>query len=432
MERTGSFFGRTYRNIPLSFGRTEKKARSILLPIPTDIPLVLTAVGFLLGRSAIFGELWPFGLAYFGALRATGPKSKSVMPLLGILVGLISKIGLRNALPYSVPFVLLWIVKEPSIVSSQYWSYWLVGSLLFLKVPLHFLLESVPMVFIVGLTECILAVTSYKLICLLLYQRTTEGLAYRETQWVLLLFSAVLAGDMHWSGFSLRFFLIFYLTIGAARLGGLTISSLVGSGLGLVCLLLGECTVSALVVVMCGLLTGALSKLSWGLFLGPILAVLLGPGGPASAQTVQSLLLACAAALAVRLTPGRVWSQLARVTPGTNLFQKRQDSYSERLRDVMDQKMDQCLSVFQELTSTVQGAAEPFMAQQLQGMTEVLETMKKGFAPGIQFAEHLEEKILHQFRGENITYITVLSEPMDLISLEHCRNLVKIDGGVNK
>ena len=409
MERTGSFFQRTYRNIPLSFGRTEKRARSILLPIPTDIPLVLTAAGFLLGRSAIFGELWPFGLAYLGALRATGPKSKAVMPLLGILVGLIPRIGLRNALPYFAAFVLLWMVKEPSIQSCQYWNYWLVGSLLFLKAPLHFLLQPVPMVFIVGLTECALAVISYKLICMLLCQRTTEGLAYRETQWVLLLFSAVLAGDIYWNGFSLRLFLIFYLTIGAARLGGITMSSLVGSGLGLVCLLLGECTLSALVVVTCGLLTGALSKLSWGLVLGPILAALLGTGGPASAQTVQTLLTACTASLAVRFTPGRIWSQLARVTPGTHLFQKRQDSYTERLRDVMDQKMEQCLSMFQELTATMQGTADPFMAQQLQGMTEVLETMKKGFAPGIQFAEHLEEKILHQFRGENIAYITVLS-----------------------
>lgn len=411
MERSESSVLGAYRNIPLGVGRDAKRIQSIQLPIPTDIPLVLTAVGFLLGRSAIFGELWPFGLAYIGALRATGSKVQMIMPLLGTLVGLTSRIGVRNSVPYYAVFALLWMVKEPASSSSQYWKYWLISSLVLLKVPIHFLLYPIPMVFVVGLAEGTFAVIAYRLIYVTLCRRTSERLAYREAQWVLLLFSAVLAMDMHWGGLSIRFFLIFYLTIGAARLGGIAVASMVGSCLALVSLLLGESSLFALMVVTCGLLTGALSKLPCGLFIGPILAVFLSTGGPADVETIQSLLLSCAAALAVRLTPGGIWSQLARVTPGTSLFRKRQDSYTERLRDVMDKKMSQCLVVFQELTSTIQESADPFVAHQLRGMTEVLEAMKREFAPGIRFAEHLEERILHHFRGENITYITVLSGP---------------------
>src|SRR5690554_6065527 len=104
MERSESSVLGAYRNIPLGVGRDAKRIQSIQLPIPTDIPLVLTAVGFLLGRSAIFGDLWPFGLAYIGALRATGSKVQMIMPLLVTLVGLTSRIGVRNSVPYYAVF----------------------------------------------------------------------------------------------------------------------------------------------------------------------------------------------------------------------------------------------------------------------------------------------------------------------------------------
>ncbi|NMA61164.1 MAG: hypothetical protein GX956_04680, partial [Firmicutes bacterium] len=94
-------------------------------------------LGFLLGRAAIFGELWPFGLAFLGVWRVCGrSRLASLFPLSMVSIGLTSVIGLRLSLPYYGALVFLWLIPSANEREGRLW---LVFACLLIKLPLHYL-----------------------------------------------------------------------------------------------------------------------------------------------------------------------------------------------------------------------------------------------------------------------------------------------------
>ncbi len=370
-------------------------------------PLAWSLLGFLLGRAATFGEMWPFGLAFAAALRATNRRRRAVWPFLGVAFGLISAVGIRFALPYYAVLAALWLAGEKPFAETR-WVWRLAIGCLILKMPLHYLLHPVPMVLVAGVAECVLAVVSFRLLYFAVAQLSQRKLAFVEVFWLLSLL--VMAISLNWrtGGFSLRIFLFFYLIVIGAKVGGLGVSCILGPALAFLGLMLGESAATTLLIVVGSLLIGVLRKFRWGPYVGAALAVLFSVNGSATPASIQLLLAIWGAVWLARWVSPLRLKHLARIIPGTQPFHDREKGYGRHLRRVLDQRIGQYLTVFEELENTMAGVDDPIIGRQLEGMTEFLQTMKNAFAADVQFMKHFEEKMLNRFATEDLDYITVI------------------------
>lgn len=368
-------------------------------------PLLWCAIGILLGRAAIFGEMWPLGLAYLAAWRTLKQKRSDFLPLLGVSLGVLSAVGFRLAVPYYAAFTLLWLVPKGSKKSGKYV---LIASCLLVKMFLHYLLVPIPMVFILAVTECVLATFSYDLLYFALRHWFEEQLGYVQVLAILVAMSLVVSIGWSWGGFSPRLFLIFLLIALGARLGGISLSCIVGPALALISLLLGEPIPIALFSIISSLLMGLLHSFWWGYYVGPILALVFSLSGSAEPATIQYLITALVASWVGLHVPKIHLELLERMIPGTDSFVQQNKGYDRHLKQVFDHKIDQYLTVFEELEKTLSDNENPLFHKQMQGMAELLKTMKGAFSPDVHFTKELEEKLITHFAQDEISHITVL------------------------
>ena len=367
-------------------------------------PLAWSIIGFLLGRAAIFGEIWPFGLAYVAAHRGISRK-QVVFPLLGVAFGITSCIGWRFSLPYYATLVLLTVAPGKGVKIGRNW---LIFSCFGVKMVLHYLLQPIPMVLIVAVAECVFAVFSYGLLHATLGRLTEKQLACNELYVFFVTLTLIVSVNWSWGGFSLRLFLISVLIALGARLGGLGVSCILGPALALFALLLGEPIQMALLIVIAGLLTGFLHKFKWGYYVGPCLALIFSASGPAEAETVHWLLVLLASAWVAGRVPNDRLALLARIVPGTDPYMNQNKGYDEHLKKVFDRKIDGYLTVLEELENTLLDNDNPLFHKQMHGMAELLKTMKTSFSPEAAFTKELEEKLLNHFAQADLSHITVL------------------------
>lgn len=367
-------------------------------------PLAWGVIGFLLGRAVIFGEIWPFGLAYVAAWKTIGRK-RLALPLLGVILGLTSCIGFRLSLPYYAALACLSLVPGEGEVKGRYW---LIGSCLAIKMLLHYVLQPIPMVFIAAVTECVLAVFVYGPLYYALNHCTSEQLACGELYAFLVSLTLIVSVPLNWGGFSLRLFLICALITLGAKIGGLAVSCILGPALALLALLLGEPSQLVILIVISSLLTGFLHKFRWGYYVGPILALVFSVSGPAEPEVVKWLLVLLLATWAASRVSEERLSLLARIVPGTDPYVKQNRGYDEHLKKVLDQKIDEYLTVFEELENTLLDNENPLFSKQMQGMADLLKTMKTAFSPEAHFTKEFEEKLLNHFARADLSHITVL------------------------
>ncbi len=362
-------------------------------------------LGFLLGRAAIFGEIWPFGLALLAVWRACGQsRTATIVPLFAVLTGLTSVIGFHFSLPYYGALVFLWLIPSGG---EREWRWWLIFSGLLIKMPLHYVLQPVPMVFVVGVTECILTVFSFSLLFPVVKRCLEEQLACGQLQAFLFSFALIVSVNMRWGGFSPRLFLIGLLIALGARVGGLSVTCILGPSLAVLALLLGEATQLVLLIVIVSLLIGAFNGFRWGYYVGPILGIAFAFPGTANAETMHWLVVFLGSACVARLIPETHVRQVARLIPGTQPFEQQNKGYGEHLKEVLDHKIDQYLTVFEELENTLMGVENPLFHKQMQGMAELLQTMKGSFAPNVQFTRDFEDKLLNNFVDADLAYVSV-------------------------
>ncbi len=367
-------------------------------------PLAWGIIGFLVGRAAIFGEIWPFGLAYVAAVRRLRP-NQVYFPLLGAALGLTSILGFWLALPY---YGTLAVVAFAPGEGKKWGMLYLACSVLSIKLFLHYLLHPVPMVFIVAITECVFAVFVYRMFYPALERYVTKQLGWAELYAFLIALALIISVSWNLGGFSLRLFLITMLVVLGARMGGLGITCVLGPALALLALLLGEPVEMVLYIVIASLLTGFFHKYSWGYYVGPFLALVFSVSGPADGETLSWLFMILTATWAARRLPQERLNLLARIVPGTEPFQQQNRGYDEHLKKVFDQKIDGYLTVFEELENNLLDNDNPLFHEQMHSMAELLKTMKASFAPQVAFTKELEEVILRHFSQVDFSHITVL------------------------
>ena len=390
-------------SLPLASDESRLKIHQVFISWANS-PLLWGLIGFLAGRAAIFGEIWPFGLSYVAVIRKLRPKQLG-LPLLGVALGITSQIGWPLALPYYSALAVLLIAPGTGEKNGRMW---LIASVLTIKLALHYLLQPVPMVLIVAVTECVFAVFVYRLLYPLLERYFERQLAWGELYAFLLALTLIISIGWSWGGFSPRLFLVCALIVLGARLGGLGVSCILGPALALLVLLLGEPVEMVLFIVVASLLTGFLHNLSWGYYAGPLLALVFTATGPATVDTLAWFLVVLVAVYVARRVSQEHLDILKRIVPGTPGFEKQQRGYDEHLKKVFDQKIDGYLTVFEELEKNLLDNENPLFHRQMHGMAELLKTMKKSFAPEAAFTRELEEILLRRFSGTDISHITVL------------------------
>lgn len=388
---------------PVSSGEGRLKLYQVLIGWANS-PLAWGMIGFLAGRAAIFGEIWPFGLALVAAFRRLRPRHLG-LPLLGVVLGLTSYVGFWQALPY---YGALAVISFAPGASERKGRAWLICSILGVKLVLHYLLQPIPMVVIVAVTECVFAVFIYRLLYPALERCFEKQLGWAELYSFLFALTLIVSVSWSWGGFSPRLFLVCALITLGARLGGLGVSCVLGPALALLVLLLGEPVQMVLFIVIASLLTGFLHKFSWGYYVGPLLALVFSASGPADAETISWLFVILTAVWIARRVPQECLNLLARIVPGTDPFQKQNRGYDEHLKKVFDQKIDGYLTVFEELENNLLDNENPLFHRQMHSMAELLKTMKTSFSPEAAFTKELEEVLLRQFSQEDLSHITVL------------------------
>ncbi len=391
-------------SLPLSPAEGTLKLYQILIGWANS-PLAWGIVGFMAGRAAIFGEIWPFGLAYVAVFRRLSPRRQAT-PILGVALGLTSVVGFWLALPYYGALVVLALSPGTGEKSGRMW---LVGSVLCVKLVIHYLLSPVPMVLIVAITECVFGVFIYGLLYPALERCFEKHLAWEELYVFLLALTIVISVDWSWVGFSPRLFLVSFLICLGARLGGLGVSSILGPALALLTLLLGEPVEMVLFIVIASLLTGFLHKFPWGYYLGPFLALVFSASGPADIESISWFFVVIIAVWVAGRVPQERIVSLSRIVPGTDFIKKNQGrGYDEHLKRVFDQKIDGYLTVFEELENNLLDNDNPLFHRQMHTMAELLRTMKTSFSPESAFTKELEEILIRHFSYIELAHITVL------------------------
>jgi stage II sporulation protein E len=139
-----------------------------------------------------------------------------------------------------------------------------------------------------------------------------------------------------------------------------------------------------------------------------LLALVFSVPGPAEEIVLQWLLVLLAAAWLANRVPRERLDVLARLVPGTEPFVQQDKAYDEHLKMVLDRKIDGYLTVFEELENTLEDSENPLFRKQMQGMAELLKTMKTSFAPEAHFTRELEDRLLSHFAGADLAYITAV------------------------
>ena len=218
----------------------------------------------------------PLGIPYIAALRASGPRECGASAA-AVMLSIIWTVGFWAAVPYIIPILVLSLATIKSARSGTAKQIWLLAALTAFagKTVLALLMRPTVGILLSGVTEAVVGALAYALLYPLLDGQAERDLAYRETQWLLVILAATAAFDGVLWGISIRLFLSFFLIAGAARLGALPLAVLMGSGLGLAGLLLGEPGEYVVLAVLCASLTGVLGGMKFGLILGPALGALL-------------------------------------------------------------------------------------------------------------------------------------------------------------
>lgn len=323
--------------------------------------LLLSAMGFLLGRATILDELSPFAAAYFGVILFM---RRDLM----IPVGMSLLLGSLFA-----PYPAVWVValqlliffllnKGISAYGKPDLSY--IPIMVFVSVFMVNLFHVVigPSMswyaFMMMTTDAILSfmltLVFIQAIPLFTYRKKVAQLKNEEILCLIILLASVMTGAVGWSVYSvsLDHVLSRYLILVFALVGGAPLGASVGVIMGLI---LSLANISAIVqmslLALSGLLAGMLREgrkigVAVGLLLGSsILTVYLDGTSDVITSTWESGI----AILCFLLTPKSLFSAIAKYVPGTQDHARSQHEYAKRIRDLTAERVSRFSEVFRQL-----------------------------------------------------------------------------------
>ncbi|TGA96550.1 stage II sporulation protein E [Sporolactobacillus shoreae] len=346
--------------------RLTRKIRTITLRILFRTDFFFLIAGFLLGRAVILSTLTPFVLPFFATLFWLNRRKKWRASAASVAGALTVSVGQAF---YSIiallVFLSVWKLLQALMKSKgEKWLpvvVLLVGFTVRLLYQAAFTLNLVWSDVLAAAAESALA-----FLVMLIFMQSMPLLSARVSRKLfkneemicfVILLSAILAGTIGWTtlGISIDHVLARYAVLLFASAGGAAIGSTVGVVIGLV---IGMASVTSLyqmsLLAFSGVLGGLMKEagkagVSAGLVIATLLIGLYGGGyRNLSGEIIDSM----TAVLLFLATPKGLIERLSFYIPGTREYQKEQQQYIRKLRDVTVNRVEQFSSLFQTLSKS--------------------------------------------------------------------------------
>ncbi|MFP4978603.1 stage II sporulation protein E [Paenibacillus sp. CN-4] len=326
--------------------------------------ILLTCMGFLLGRAMILDELTPFAGAFFAIVMFM--RREAAIPVSAALLAGSLFIPFPGALVIAGE-LLLFVLLYRGLAAFQkidlsyaplmvFVSAFMVG---LFRVVIGPSIDWYPLMMTTlnAMLGFVLTLVFLQAVPLLTYRAKSRALRNEEVLCLIILLASVMTGLVGWSvgGLSLEHVLSRYLVLLFAMAGGAPLGAAVGVVTGLILSLANVGAIHQMsLLAFSGMLAGMMQNgrkgaVSIGMLLGSvILSVYFAGPGDLLASTWET----CAAIVLFLLTPRRAIAEIAKYVPGTEDHSHSQHEYAKRVRDITAERVTQFSQVFRQLSSS--------------------------------------------------------------------------------
>ncbi|ANS76368.1 stage II sporulation protein E [Paenibacillus yonginensis] len=335
--------------------------------------MLLTLVGFLLGKATILNELSPFAAAFFAVIAFM--RRDLIIPVFGsILLG--SLFAVQPHLPTVLCEMIMILLMKKGMETFERSELSYAPIMVFTAAFFVNLFEAVigPSLTWYALTMAVMdSVLSFVLTLVFIqalpvftFRKKTTQLRNEEILCLIILLASVMTGAVGWKvyGLSVEHILSRYLILLFALVGGAPLGASVGVVTGLILSLADMSAIYQMsLLAFSGMLAGMLKEgrkwaVGFGMLLGSsILSIYLSGPGDVMASTWET----CVAVALFLLTPKTVTAMIAKYVPGTQDHSQSQHEYAKRIRDITAERVTQFSQVFKQLSRSfgqVAGASE--------------------------------------------------------------------------
>ncbi|ADU28355.1 stage II sporulation protein E [Evansella cellulosilytica] len=327
------------------------------------IPLIIVALGFLLGRAVILFELLPFVIP-FVAVIYKWRRSSTLLASLAVLAGG-TTVGFSFAGHIAVALLLYFVLqrgittvaKERQLVPVTVFFSVAIARYVSLLVieggTFYHLLTAV----IEGGLAMIVTMIFFQSVPLLLETRKKISLKHEEIVCLVILLASLMTGTVGWLvfGLSVEQIVSRYIVLIFAFVGGAAIGSTVGVVTGLILSLANVANLFYMsLLAFSGLLGGLMKEgkkvsVAVGLIIATLLMAMYGDNQvPMQVSVYESLV----AVFLFMATPKRWTTELSKFIPGTMEHSQEQQQYLRKIRDVTAGKVEQFSNLFLSLSKS--------------------------------------------------------------------------------
>ncbi|MFF2912634.1 stage II sporulation protein E [Paenibacillus sp. NPDC057934] len=326
--------------------------------------LLLSVMGFLLGRATILNELSPFAAAYFAVIMFM--RRDSMLPVAVAIIAGSLFTPFPGGLVIAAELIIFMLVYK-GMESFQridlsyaplmvFVSSFMVGLFQIVIGPSFTWYPLMMMTLDAGL-GFVLTLVFVQALPLLTFRQKSRSLRNEEILCLIILLASVMTGLVGWAvgGLSLEHILSRFLILLFAMAGGAPLGAAVGVVTGLILSLadigaIYQMSLLAFSGMLAGMMQGGRKgAVSIGMLLGSsILSVYFtGPG-----DMMASIWETCVAVVLFLLTPRSMISAIAKYVPGTADHSRSQHEYARRVRDITAERVTQFSQVFRQLSSS--------------------------------------------------------------------------------
>jgi stage II sporulation protein E len=357
--------------------------------------LLLTFMGFLLGKAMILNELSPFAIAYFAVIAFM--RRDYIIPVGAALLA-----GSLFA-PFPVPLIVASEIAifyllfrglesydraELSYAPTMVFTTTFMVKLFAVVIGPSFSWYAMLMLTMDSILSFVLTLVFIQAIPIFTYRKKKFNLKNEEILCLIILLASVMTGAVGWTiqSLSVEHMLSRYLILIFALVGGAPLGASVGVITGLILSLADMSAVYQMsLLAFAGMLAGMLREgkraaVALGMLLGSsILSIYLGGPG----DVMNSLWETCAAIVLFMLTPKSMLTAISKYVPGTQDHTKSQHEYAKRIRDITAERVTRFSQVFRQLSRSfdqMSGAGEP--VQNEGGMEHFMNAVAEGTCSG--------------------------------------------------
>ncbi|MHA0857623.1 stage II sporulation protein E [Paenibacillus sp. CMAA1364] len=389
--------------------------------------LLLTIMGFLLGKAMILDELSPFALAYFAVITFI---RKDYLPM--VTVGIIA--GSLFA-PFPMPlliaaeiFIFFLIYKGLQSFEHAEISYapMMVFVATFCVNVFHVLLGpsltwyTLLMMTLNAVLSFVLTMVFIQAVPVFTYRSKNYQLKNEEVLCLIILLASVMTGAVGWSVYSLSLehILSRYLVLLFALVGGASLGASVGVITGLILSLADITAIYQMsLLAFSGMLAGMLKEgrramVALGMLLGSsILSIyFIGPE-----HVMTSTWETCAAIILFMLTPKSMIGVISKYVPGTQDHTKSQHEYAKRVRDLTADRVTQFSQVFRQLSQSfgqISGTSE--VNKGTDEMDHFMNAVSEGTCAGCFKNQHCWDTKFYQTYKYMTDMMNMIEEQVDI------------------